>query len=101
MIYTAKDIAAILAAEALITDATARVEYLVTDSRRISFPATSLFFALQTARRDAHQFIEEVHERGVNNFVVRKGFDTSAFTNANFIFVEERIRRVYLLLRQK
>jgi alanine racemase len=98
LIYTAKDIAAILAAEALITDATARVEYLVTDSRRISFPITSLFFALQTARRDAHQFIEEVHERGVNNFVVRKGFDTSAFTNANFIFVDDTLKSLQSLV---
>ncbi|QEC68224.1 bifunctional UDP-N-acetylmuramoyl-tripeptide:D-alanyl-D-alanine ligase/alanine racemase [Panacibacter ginsenosidivorans] len=92
MIYTAENIAEILCAKATLQNANAIIEHLITDSRRISFPATSLFFALQTARRDAHNFIQEVYERGVSNFVVRTGFDTGAFTNANFIFVDDTLK---------
>lgn len=95
--YTAKDIAGVLAAKTVFYKADALIEHLVTDSRRISFPATSLFFALQTARRDAHLFIQEVSERGICNFVVRTGFDTSVFTTANFIFVDDTLRALQTL----
>jgi Alr-MurF fusion protein len=97
LLYTAKDIAVILAAKTSLADPDSRIEHLVTDSRRISFPATSLFFALQTARRDAHNFIQEVYERGIRNFVVRSGFDTSAFNDANFIFVEDTLKALQSL----
>ena len=35
------------------------IEHLQIDSRRIIHPQTTLFFALQTARRDGHDFIKE------------------------------------------
>lgn len=98
MLYTAKDITVILAAKASLKNPDAPIEHLVTDSRRISFPATSLFFALQTTRRDGHSFIQEVNERGISNFVVRTGFDTSAFTRANFIFVEDTLKALQSLV---
>ena len=97
MIYTAKNIAEILRAKATLQNADAIIEHLVTDSRRISFPATSLFFALQTARRDAHHFINEVYERGIKNFVVIKRFDTSTFPDANFIFVDDTLQALQSL----
>lgn len=91
MIYTAKDISVILSAHALLSDPGSVVENLVTDSRRISFPSTTLFFALQTNRRDGHAFVKEVYERGVRNFIVKEHFNTSTFTNANFIFVDNTL----------
>ena len=60
MIYTTKDIAAILAGKSTLPNADIVIEHLITDSRRISFPATALFFALQTLRRDGHIFIKEI-----------------------------------------
>lgn len=97
MIYTAKDIAAILSANATLINANAVIEHLVTDSRRISFPAISLFFALQTARRDGHAFVQEVYERGVRSFVVRDGFDVKNFPDVNFIFVEDTLNALQRL----
>jgi len=91
LLYTAKDIASIYGAKAVLKDPVAKLEYLITDSRRVAFPATSLFFALQTARRDAHNFIPEVYERGVRNFVVKTGFDISTSGDANFIFVDDTL----------
>lgn len=67
------------------------ISFLLTDSRRIAFPASSLFFALGTTRKDGHDFITEVYERGVKCFVVHNDFDTSAFPNANFIFTENTL----------
>jgi len=46
---------------------------LLLDSRRLIFPATSLFFALKGPRRDGSQFVGELYKRGVRNFVVEGG----------------------------
>jgi alanine racemase len=48
------------------------VEHLLLDSRRLIFPATSLFIALRGPRRDGSRFIEELYRRGVRNFMVEK-----------------------------
>lgn len=91
MSYSIQHIAEILNAKASLQNGDAVVEHLVTDSRRISFPSTSLFFALQTERRDGLFFIKEVHERGVRNFIVRTGYDAHELPDANFIFVDNTL----------
>ena len=45
---------------------------LLLDSRKLLFPATSLFFALGGPRRSGISFIKELYEKGVHNFVVDK-----------------------------
>lgn len=70
----------------------AAIEYLLIDSRKIAFPAASLFFALTGPRRNGHHFIPEVYKQGVCNFVVEKNFlpaDRSLYPAANFIAVNE------------
>ena len=46
------------------------IEHLLLDSRRLIFPATSLFIALRGPRRDGRRFMEELYRRGVRNFMV-------------------------------
>ena len=89
--YTIENIASVLDAEARLVQADAEIMQLVTDSRRIIFPETSLFFPIITEHRDAHIFVPEVYERGVRNLVVRKGFDIAAFPHGNFIFVDDTL----------
>lgn len=66
----------------------AQIAYLLTDSRRLIFPDTSLFFAITTAQNDGHSYIRELIQRGVNNFVVQQNFDSSIFSTSNFLKVE-------------
>jgi alanine racemase len=88
-------IAGIIGAKAhLVQDA--QVIYLVTDSRKIVFPKTSLFFALRGDRRDGHQFIAELYTQGVRNFVVSKPIDRIACPAASFLEVPD----VLLALQQ-
>ncbi|RFM29699.1 bifunctional UDP-N-acetylmuramoyl-tripeptide:D-alanyl-D-alanine ligase/alanine racemase [Deminuibacter soli] len=89
--YTIQQIADVLNAPSQIAEPAALVEYLLTDSRRIAFPQTSLFIALQTGRNDGHLYISEVYNSGVRNFMVRKGFDTTALTGANIVFVNNTL----------
>lgn len=54
-------------------------------------PGQTLFFALQTNRRDGHSFIAELYDAGIRNFVVLPAFDSSAYRDANFFCVENTL----------
>jgi alanine racemase len=69
MTYTIEKIATLIGARRYgHTDAT--IGWLLTDSRSLSFPEQTLFFALRTQRNDGHKYIEDLYHRGVRNFVV-------------------------------
>ena len=87
MTYTLSNIASVIHA-ADPGSAGAAIEHLLIDSRKIVFPGSALFFAISGPRRDGHSFINEVYARGVRNFVVKKGYDTSAFEGAYFLSVD-------------
>ena len=65
----------------------ANINWLLTDSRTLSFPEETLFFAIKTARNDGHRYIEELYHKNVRNFVVMAE-NFSPMPNANFIVVE-------------
>lgn len=46
------------------------VQHLLTDSRKLTFPETSLFFALRTLQGDGHDYIPELYRQGVRHFMV-------------------------------
>lgn len=46
--------------------------YLLTDSRQLSFPEQSIFFAIKGERHDGHQFLKELYLKGVREFVVEE-----------------------------
>jgi alanine racemase len=54
--------------EPIITKATV----LLTDSRFVSQPQHSIFFAIKGERHDGHVFIKELYEKDVREFVVEK-----------------------------
>ena len=88
MKYRITDIAAIVEGTISLQVPDAVIEYLLTDSRRITFPAASLFFALPGSRRNGHQFIHELYKQGVCNFVVEHDFVQTGYPAANFISVK-------------
>ena len=46
------------------------VEWLLTDSRSLCFPESTLFFAIRTDRGDGHRYVRDLYDRGVRAFVV-------------------------------
>ncbi len=86
--YSIQKISEILGAKRSIAR-DVEIEHLLTDSRRISNPTTSLFFALN-GKRDGHSFIPELFAVGVFSFVVKEGYQIPAeLNNANFLVVKE------------
>ena len=72
MSYSIRTIGEVVGGRLLQLHADDPIEHLLLDSRRLIFPATSLFFALRGPRRDGDRFMEELYRRGVRNFVDRK-----------------------------
>ena len=70
MKYPIRDIADIVKGQWQFFRTDDAIEHLLLDSRRLIFPATSLFIALQGPRRDGSRFIEELYRRGVRNFMI-------------------------------
>ena len=46
------------------------INWLLTDSRSLSFPAESLFFAIRTSRNNGHNYIQELYRQNMRYFVV-------------------------------
>ena len=67
----------------------AEIDWLLTDSRSLAFPETSLFFALRTRLGDGHKYIPDLYRRGVRNFVVGAlPLDAmEVYPEANFLMV--------------
>ncbi len=86
--YSINQIADIIKAGWLQQNNDAVIAHLLTDSRRLLFPADTLFFALNTGRRDGAAFIEELYSKGVRNFVVDPGYVSgNLFSEGNFLQV--------------
>jgi alanine racemase len=86
--YSVKDITRIMDGELLGGDPAIIVSNICTDSRKLIFPESSIFFALSTARRNGHQFIKELYDRGVRVFVVSDDIDIRLLSAAAFIKVK-------------
>ena len=73
------------------------IEHLLLDSRKIYSPSTSLFFALKGPRRDGHQFISELYNKGVKSFVVSEKIKIADFPEASFILVDDTLEALQRL----
>ncbi len=89
--YTIDTIRGIIDAGCILANKEVMIEYLITDSRKITFAASSLFFALKTEHRNAVDFIEDAYVQGVRNFVVQQEIDVSKYADANFLFVKNSL----------
>ncbi|WP_300811737.1 bifunctional UDP-N-acetylmuramoyl-tripeptide:D-alanyl-D-alanine ligase/alanine racemase [uncultured Bacteroides sp.] len=69
MSYSIEQIAELIGARRMGT-APATIDWLLTDSRSLSFPEETLFFALPAKRNTGANYIPELIARGVRNFVV-------------------------------
>ena len=97
MQYFIEHIASVIQGAVLQERRNDRIEQLLTDSRRLIFPKTSLFFALRGPRRDGHTFIDYLYHKGVRNFVVSEQPDLSLYADANFLLVQDALEALQKL----
>ena len=85
MIYPIEKIATLIGARRY-GNAESNVRWLLTDSRSLSFPEQTLFFALRSQRNDGHRYIDDLYRRGVRSFVVEQ-VPAERPADANFLKV--------------
>ena len=72
MLYSLEKVATLIGAQRF-GRAETQIDRLLTDSRSLAFPETTLFFALRTRQGDGHKYIDDLYRRGVRSFVVENG----------------------------
>lgn len=89
MQYTIGQIAGIINGKGLLASPDNRITRLLTDSRSLSFPEETLFFAIRTRHGDGHRYIGELYRKGVRDFVVTQAEGLKEYKDANFIVVKD------------
>ena len=88
--YTFSDIADILQVTPVQAPHNPLIEMLLTDSRKLVAPESTLFFTIHSAGRSANPFVEALYEQGVRAFVVDESFHGMATcAEASFIVVPD------------
>ena len=91
MSYRISEIKEIVGAELFLQGEDAFIEHLLTDSRKLLFPASSLFFALPGQSRNGTSFVESLYEKGLRNYVVKntEQIDFRSLPLANVLRVDD------------
>ena len=77
------------------------VAELAIDSRKVTLPEQTLFFAIETEKNDGHLYIPSLYQLGVRNFVITKVMEGySQCENANFLFVEDSVSALQRLAQK-
>ena len=98
--YTVSQIASVIKAKTFSEHADIVIEHILLDSRKLLFPSSSIFFALDGIRRKGNLFIPELYHKGVRCFVVDEIFteaDVQDFPNADFLQVPDVLQALQLL----
>ncbi len=94
MKYSLQQIAEITNAK-VIGNGKAQIEWLLTDSRAVSFPEESLFVAIKTSRNNGHKYIADLYATNVRSFLVSEV--PTGFDDANFLLVDDTLRAMQAL----
>jgi alanine racemase len=75
-----------------------QIRFLSIDSRKITSPINTLFFAIPGERNDGHKYIPDLLENGVRNFIISKESPAiKANQSANFILVNDVVEALQKL----
>lgn len=97
MSYSLQHIADIIQADKIPSDEKI-ILHLLTDSRKLVFTDATLFFAIEGPRRDGHDFIAELYERGLRCFVVQQHrIVADHFPQAVFLAVPDVLKALQAL----
>ncbi len=97
MQYTIEQIRTITRANGIIVAPDNKVARLLTDSRSLSFPEETLFFAIKTKHGDGHNYVKELYNRGVRNFIVNRTDGFEELENANLLVVNDSLKALQSL----
>lgn len=65
------------------------IEHLLIDSRKVIYPETSVFIAIKGIRNNGHDYLNDIYEAGIRNFIVETSANVALATDANIIEVAD------------
>jgi len=90
--YTLRQISEIVSGK-LFGQVETHISKLFIDSRSFISDKQSLFVAIKGERNDGHQYIADLYNKGINNFIAEQiPKTTDSLKNANFIFVKDPLK---------
>ena len=96
MMYTTTTLSSIL--NITTPDVEREVNVLLTDSRSLTYPDNSLFFAITTPNNDGHRYIRELYDRGVKAFCVTRIPDNmDDVSDASFLVVGDVTKALHTI----
>ena len=76
----------------LVINKDVNIKWLLTDSRSVTFPSETLFFAIKTERNNGHKYIQELYQQGVRSFIINELHDEfSKMSDAVFLKVDDTL----------
>lgn len=101
MKYSASEIASVIKAREVTGEAGLQtVSILLTDSRSLTEPSESVFFAIRTRNNDGHRYMRPLYDRGVRCFVAdHLPADMADATDAVVMIVGDVTRALQMLAR--
>ena len=95
--YTLEKIAEIINGVLIQQAPSTELTYLLLDSRKLTFPETTLFFALHSDHTKNKNLVEELYKKGVSNFVIGEDVNSKEFSKANFVIVNDTLNALQTL----
>jgi Alr-MurF fusion protein len=90
--YLASQLVHIWDCDSRIANSESLLTWLLIDSRKLIHAEESLFFALP-GKQNSHQYIPELYQRGVRNFVISdKSITLDQYKEANFFIVNNTLK---------
>jgi alanine racemase len=101
LVYSIEQIAEIVSAEFLLHEKSGTlIEHLLLDSRKLLFPESSIFFALDGPRRKGLSFVRDLYNKGVRDFVISEPAGLGAmemYPGSNFLLVSDVLSALHSL----
>lgn len=97
MQYSVENVCRIMKGTLVQQTGNPEIAHLLLDSRKLAYPASSLFIPVVSERRNGHRYIGELYEKGVSNFVISEEIPLPPFPRANFIRVKDTVQALQAL----
>jgi alanine racemase len=98
--YTITEISEITGGQLSGNSGDVAVQFVLTDSRSLLYPAATVFFAIPGVRHDGHDYIGELYRQGVRCFVVERLPVDDSICNVAFVLVPDVLRALQQLAAQ-
>lgn len=77
------------------------ISTIAIDSRNIKNSSNCLFVAIVGTRNNGHQFIQQLYDEGIRNFLISdKKYFNESFKDCNFLFVKDTLIALQLLAKK-